>query len=153
MRGRHDGRRPVHRGLVIVLFLLMGIAFAGKGVEIGVQGRAVARDGRTAEATVLTYRHTVYAGAIGRVYVGAPLYREAPALALRTRKTGAPVRVRYLSGERLLVAEEGAPLNTDAILLWTLLGTALMSFAAWSARSLYAEQRQWERLEADLLDR
>lgn len=147
-----DGGRPVHRGLVIVLFLLMGIWFVGQGVGIVVDARTVARDGRETDAVVLSYRHTLYAGAIGRVYIGEPLYREAPVLAMRPHQAGDAVQIRYVSDERLAAVEEGAPLNTDAMLVWTLLGTAIVGLAAWSARSLYAEQRQWERLEAQLLD-
>jgi hypothetical protein len=148
---RRDGQRPVHRGLVVVLFLMMGIWFVGRGVGIVVDARTVARDGRLADAVVLTFHNTLYAGSIGRVYIGEPLYRDVPVLALRPHNPGANVKVRYVDGERFMAAEDGAPLNTGAMLIWLMLGSAVLGFSGWAARGLYREQRQWERLETELM--
>jgi hypothetical protein len=143
----------VNRGFLGALFLLLGLALAGQGVGLLVDARTVARDGRTVEATVLSYQDTLYAGKSGRVFIADPLFNDVQALALRPHEPGEIIRVRYLRGDRLLVAEEGAPLNIVAVLVWMLLGAAIVSVAAWSTRALYAEQRLWERLEADLLGR
>lgn len=143
----------MHRGFLIALFLLLGLTFAGKGVGLLVDARTLARHGSTVDATVLSYRQTLYAGKAGRVYIADPLFRDAQALAMRPHAVGDSIRVRYVSGERLLVAEEGAPLNTDAVLVWTLLGGAIIGVAVRATRTMYAEQRLWERLEADLLGR
>lgn len=142
----------MHRGLVIVLFLLMGMVFVGQGVGIMVDTRTVARDGHAADAVVLTYRHTPYAGATGWVYIADPLHRDVAAIALRAHASGDWIKVRYVGRERIMAAEVGAPLNTDAILIWTLLGSAVLVFSASATRTLYREQRDWEQLEADLLD-
>jgi hypothetical protein len=141
----------VHRGLVIVLFLVLGTWFVSRGVGIAVDAHTVARDGRLADGVVLTFHQTLYAGAIGRVYIGEPLYQNVPVLALRPHDAGDNIKVRYVRGERFLAAEDGAPLNIGAMLVWLLLGAAVLAFSGWAARGLYREQRQWERLEAELL--
>jgi hypothetical protein len=146
-----DGSRRVHRGLIIALLLLTGMAFIGRGIGIVVDARTVERDGAVLDAVVTTYRHAPYAGATGLVYVANPLYDYVPVMALRRHKPGDAVKVRYVGGQHVLAAEVGAPLNTDAILIWTLLGAAVVVLSAWSTRALYREQREWERLEAGLL--
>jgi hypothetical protein len=148
---RGDGSRRVHRGLLIALFLLMGTALVGRGVSLLVDMRVVDRDGVVTGATVMTYHHTPYAGRTGRVYVADPIYDYVPVMALREHEPGAAITIRYVRGERLLAVEDGAPMNTEAVLSWVLLGLAVITASAWAARTLYREQRDWEQLEADLL--
>lgn len=138
----------MHRGLLIALFLLLGISLVARGVTIAVDAHTLDRDGHLAGAVVLEYEHTVYGGASGRVYIGDPVYRDVVAVALRPHESGDQVQVRYLSG---VAREDGAPLNYDAIVMWILLGLAVLGFAGWFGRSLYREQQDWERLEAQLL--
>jgi hypothetical protein len=142
-----DGSRLVHRGLLIALFLLLGMGLVARGVTIVVDAHTLNRDGLVADAIVLRYAHTVYGGASGRVYIGDPVYRDVPAQALRPHDSGDRIRVRYLAG---LAREDGAPLNYDAIVVWVLLGLAVLGFAGWFGRALYREQLEWERLEAQL---
>ena len=152
-RSRRDGGRPVHRGLLIAMFLLMGFWFVARAVEMAVVERMIARDGQLADAVVQSYHHTPYAGAIGRVYISEPVRRDAAALAMRPHEQGEWIKVRYVFDDRLLVAESGAPLNTDAMIVWLILGMAFLGFSGWATRALYREQREWERLEAELLAR
>lgn len=149
---RRDGQRLVHRGLVIALFLIVGIGCVAQGLRIPVDAHTVARDGRLVDAVVLSFSETLYAGRFGRVYIGEPLHREVPVLALRPHSPGDIVTVRYVRGERFLAAEDGAPLNVNAMLVWSLLGAAMLGFSGLGTLRLYREQREWERLEAELLE-
>ena len=145
---RGDGGRPVHRGLLVALFLLLGICAIARGVQFAVDAHTLDRDGAVADGVVLTYHHTAYAGNIGRVYIGPPEFRDVPVSQLRRHDPGDQVRVRYTA---TLAAEDGAPLNVDAIAIWIFLGVAVLAITGWTTRLLYREQQDWERLEADLL--
>jgi hypothetical protein len=148
---RGDGSRRVHRGLLIALFVLTGMAFVGRGVGLLVDTRTVDRDGAVVGAVVMDYHHTPYAGRTGRVYVANPIYDYVPVMALREHIPGDPIEIRYVRGDEIIAVEVGAPMNTEAILIWMLLGAAVLAASAWATRNLYREQRDWERLEAELL--
>jgi hypothetical protein len=146
---RGDGGRLVHRGLLIALFLLLGISFVARGVTMVVDAHTIARDGATADGVVLAFHHTVYNGDSGNVYIGAPLFKNVAVQPMRRHKPTDFVKVRYLPD---MAAEDATPPNFDAILTWILLGVAVLLITGWAARALYREQQDWARLETELLD-